>query len=83
MESYLFPAVDMGVMASSVTAAIVLSPIVLQVETKMAPTTTTMAMTNKMHHSVPSTLPSNPCLRENKGKGDKGKDGGHCHGRQW
>ncbi len=30
----------------------------------------------------PSTLPSNPCPREGKGKGNEGKDGGH-HRRRW
>jgi hypothetical protein len=37
--SHLFLATDIGVMALSVAAAIVLGTVVLQVETKLAPTT--------------------------------------------
>ncbi len=81
LVSHLFPAVDIGITASSVAAAVVLGAIVPQVETKMASTTMTMAMKNEMHHDAPSTLPSDPCPREGKGKGNEGKDGGHrCRG---
>ncbi len=76
-------AADIGVMASSVAAAIDLGAIVPRVETKMAPTTTTMATTNKTHHGAPSTPPSNPRPREGKGKGDEGEGDGPRRGRQW
>jgi hypothetical protein len=33
----------------------------------------TMATTNEMHHCAPSTLLSNPPLREGKGKGKRAK----------
>jgi hypothetical protein len=36
--SHLFPAMDIGLTASSVATAVVLGTVVLQVETKMAPT---------------------------------------------
>jgi hypothetical protein len=78
--SRLFLAADIGVMALSVATAIVLGAVVLQVETKIVPTTT-RATTNKMHHSAPSTPPSNLCLREGKGEGSEGKSGGNCCGR--
>jgi hypothetical protein len=81
--SHLFPAMDIGGTALSVAAAIFLSAVVPQVETKTAPTTTAVATTNEMRHGAPSTLPSNPCLREGKSKGNEGKDGGHRCGRQW
>jgi hypothetical protein len=83
MMSHLFLAMDIGIMASSVAAAIVLSAVVPQVETKMASTMTTMAMMNEMRHGVPSTPPSYPCPRENKGKGNKGKGGGRRCRRWW
>jgi hypothetical protein len=83
MVSHLFPATDIGMMALSVTAAVVFGAVLQQVETKMAPTTMTVVMTNEMHHSAPYTLPSNPCPRESKGKGNEGKGGGHHRGRRW
>jgi hypothetical protein len=83
MVSHLFPAADIGVMALSVAAAAVLGAVVLQVETKMAPMMTTLATKNEMHHGAPSTLPSYPHPREGKGKGNEGKGGSHCCGRQW
>ncbi len=75
----------MGVMVSSVSAAVVLGAIVLRAETKMAPTTTSMVMMNKMRHGAPSTLASDPCPIEGKGKGvvNEGKGGGHLCGRWW
>ncbi len=79
--SYLFPAADIGVMALSAAAAVVLGTFVLLVETKMVPTKTTVATTNGTCHGTPSTLMSNPPLREGKGKGNEGKDGGCHHGR--
>jgi hypothetical protein len=83
--SHLFLAADIGVTASSVAAAVVLGTIVLQVEIKMAPTTMTVVTTNETCHSMPSTPPSNPHLREGKGecRGDEGKGGSPCHGRRW
>ncbi len=48
--SHLFLAVDIGITALSITAAIVLGAIVPREETNMAPTTTTMVMMNKMHY---------------------------------
>jgi hypothetical protein len=83
MVSHLFPVTDISVMASSVTMAILLDPVIPPVETKMVPTTRTMATMNEMHHRAPSTLPSDPHPREGKGKGNEGKDGSHHHGRQW
>jgi hypothetical protein len=83
MVSHLFPAADIGGMALSVTAAVVLSAIILQVKTKMAPMMMTVATTNEMHHGAPSTPPSNPCLREGEGEGNEGKGGGHQRGRWW
>ncbi len=80
---HLFPAADISVTASSVTAAVVLGAAILRVETKMAPTTKTMVTMNEMHHGMPSTLPSNPCLREGKGEGDEGKGGSRHCGRRW
>jgi hypothetical protein len=65
----LLQAADIDVTASPVATAVVLGAVVQQVETKMVPTTTTVAMTNKMHHGAPSTLPSNPHPREGKSKG--------------
>jgi hypothetical protein len=55
MVAHLFLAADIGVTALSVAAAIVLGAIIPWVETKMAPTTMTVATTNEMHHSSPST----------------------------
>ncbi len=81
MSSYLFPAVDIGGMASSIAATVVLGAIVLQVETKMVPTTTTVAMMNETCHGAPSTPPSDPCPRE--GEGDEGEGGGCRRGRGW
>jgi hypothetical protein len=63
----------------------------------MAPTTTTVATKNETCHGAPSTLPSNPCPREGKDKGNESKDGNaivaatinrrHCqqrrHRRHW
>jgi hypothetical protein len=71
--------------ASSVAAAVVLGAIVPRVETKMIPMTTTVTTMNETCHGAPSTLPSNLCPREGKGKseGNEGKDGGHRCGRQW
>jgi hypothetical protein len=83
MVSHLFPATDIGVTALSVTTAVVLGAIVLQVETKMTPTTTTMTTMNEKHYGVPSTLPSNPCPKEGEGKGNEDKGGGFCCGRWW
>ncbi len=80
---HLFLATDIGMTASSVATAIVLGTIVLQVETKMAQITTTVATKNEMRHSAPSIPPSNPCLEEGKGKGNEGEGGGHCRGRWW
>jgi hypothetical protein len=74
--SHLFPAAVISVEASSVTTAIVLGAIVLQMETKMVPTTTTVATANKMCHGMPSTPPSNPHPKESKG-------GGHHCGSWW
>ncbi len=83
--SQLFQAGDIGVMALSVAATIILGAVVLRVETKMAPTTTTVATTNETRHGMPSTLPSDPHPRKGKGegKGAEGKGGGHHHGRWW
>jgi hypothetical protein len=74
MVSHLFPAVDIGVMAATVIAAVILSAIVPQVETKMAPTTTSVATMNETCHGMPSTLPSDPHPRE--GKGNEAECGG-------
>ncbi len=82
MVFHLFPAVDIGMMTSSVTAAVVLGAHVPQVETKMAPTRMTIVTTNETHHGMPSTLPSSPCLREGKGESNEGEGGGCCCGRQ-
>jgi hypothetical protein len=81
--SHPFPAMDISMTALSVAVAIVLGAIVLLVETKMVPTTTTVATTNEMHHGAPSTPPSDPCPRESKGKGNGGEGGRHCCGRWW
>ncbi len=70
--SHLFPAADIGVMASSVAVAVVLGAVILGVETNLVPTTMTVATMDETRHSAPSTLPSNPCLREGKGEGDAG-----------
>ncbi len=77
------PAMDIGITALSVAAAIILDAVIPRVETKMASTKTTMATTNETRHSVPSTPLSDPCPREDKGKGDEGKDGGRRHRRWW
>ncbi len=81
--SHLFLAMDIGVTASSVAAAVNLSAVVPWVETKMPSTTTTVVTTNETHHGMPSTLPSNPSPREGEGKGNEGKDGGHCCNSWW
>ncbi len=83
LVSCLFPAVDIGVTTLSVATVVILGAVVPRVETKMAPMMTIMATRNEMRHGAPSTLLSNPCPREDKGKGDEGEDGGHCRGRQW
>ncbi len=83
MVSHLFLAVDIGVTASSVATAVFLGAVVPLVETKMAPTMTAMAATNKTLHGALSTPLSNPHPMKGKGKGNKGEDGGRCHGRQW
>jgi hypothetical protein len=81
--SHLFQAADNGVLALVVAAAVILGAGVLRVETKMAPTMTTRAKPKEMCHITPSNPLSNPCLREGKGKGNQGKDGGHCRRRWW
>jgi hypothetical protein len=81
MVSHLFPAVDISKTALFVGVAAILGTVVPQVETKIAPLTTTMAVMNEMHHCALSTLPSKPCLRE--GDGDEGEGGGRHRGRQW
>jgi hypothetical protein len=58
--SHLFPAVDIGVTGSSVAEAVFLGAVVPWVETKMAPTTTTVATTNETRHGTPS--PRHPIL---------------------
>jgi hypothetical protein len=81
--SHLFPAADIGVTALSVAAVVILGTVVPQVETKIVPMTMIVATRNETRHGMPSTLPSNPRPREDKGKGDEGEGGGHCCGRQW
>ncbi len=81
--SHLFLATDICMEALSVAVAVNLGDVVLQAETKMVPTTKTVATTKETHHGAPSTLPSNPCPREGKSKGNEGKGGGHCYGRRW
>jgi hypothetical protein len=81
--SYIFPATDIGVTALSNTAAIILGTIFLRIETKLAPTTKTVAITNETRNGMPSNLPSDPCPREGKGKGNESKGGGHHRGRGW
>jgi hypothetical protein len=81
--SHFFPAADIGVTASSDATAIVLGTVVPKVVTKMAPTTMAMATMCELHHSMPSTLSSNPHPREGMGEGYKSKGGSHCCGRQW
>ncbi len=76
-------AADVSMMSSFVAVAIVLGAVVPQVETKLAPATTTMATMNEMHHGAPSTMPSDPRPREGKGKGYEDVGGRHCHGRWW
>ncbi len=83
MVSHLFPALDIGMTASSVIAAIVLGAFVLRVDTKMVPTMMTLEKTNEMHHSTPFIPPSDPHPREGKGKGNEGKSGGHGRGSWW
>ncbi len=61
--SHLFPAADIGVTALPVTVAVVLGAIVPQVESKMAPTTMTVATMNETCHGALSTPPSDPHLR--------------------
>jgi hypothetical protein len=53
--SHLFPAAYLDMTALSVAMAINLGSPVPQVETKMAPMMTTMAMTNETRHGAPST----------------------------
>jgi hypothetical protein len=81
--SYLFLAANIGMTALSVAAAIILGAFAPQVETKMVPTTKTMATMNEMHHGAPSTPPSDPCLRKGKGDGNESKDGSRCCWRPW
>jgi hypothetical protein len=57
---HLSPAADVSMTASSVAVANIVGAVVPQVETKMAPTTMTVATTNETCHGAPSTLPSNP-----------------------
>ncbi len=80
--SHLFLAMYIGITASSVAATIVLRAVVSRVETKMVSTTTTVAIMNEMRHGTPSSLLSDPCLREGEGKGEEGKDDGQ-HRRRW
>ncbi len=65
--SHLFLAADIGMRALSVAAAIFLGAVLLQVEMKTAPTTTTMATRNETHHGALSTPPFDPPPREGKG----------------
>jgi hypothetical protein len=81
--SCLFSSTDIGVTASSIAGVVILGAVILQVETKMVPTTTTMATTNEACHGMPSTPLSNHCLREGKGKGNESKGGRRHCGRQW
>ncbi len=83
--SPLFPAADIGVSASSVTAAVVLGAVIPRVETKMVPMKATVATTNETPHRTPSTLLSDSHPREGKGKGkdDDGEGGGRRRGRRW
>jgi hypothetical protein len=83
MVSHLFPAVDIGMTALSVAAAINLGAIIPQVEIKMAPTITAVATINETHHSVLSTPPSKFHPRENESKGDESKDGHRCCEKWW
>jgi hypothetical protein len=69
--------------ASSVAMADVLGAVVPQVETKMAPMTTTMMTTNETHHRAPSNPPSDPRPREGEGKGDEDKGGSRRCRRRW
>ncbi len=75
MASYLFPAVVIDAMASSIATDIVLSNIIPQMETKMAPTTKTVATMNETRHGALSTLPSYSRPRES--------EGGGCHCWSW
>ncbi len=79
---HIFLAVEIGVMALSAAVTVILGASIPQVETKMAPMTMTVATTNETCHSAPSTLPSNPCPREGKGKDDEGEGDSCRHGRQ-
>jgi hypothetical protein len=54
--SYLLPAADIGVMALSVIAAVVLGAVVLRVETKLELMTTTMPTTRRALHSAVQSL---------------------------
>ncbi len=81
--SHLFLAADISVTALSVATAVVPGAVVLQVETKMAPTTTTVTMANEMRHGVPSTPPSDPRPREAGGDEDENKGDSRCCGRLW
>ena len=67
MVSYLFPDTDIDMTALSVAAAIFLSAIVLQAETKTEPTMMTMVTMNETRHGKPSTQPFDPHPREGKG----------------
>jgi hypothetical protein len=69
-------------LASSVAAAVILGAVVPQVEAKMAPMVTTVTTMNETRHGAPSNPPSNPCLREGKGKSNEDEGGGCCCGRQ-
>jgi hypothetical protein len=74
---HLFPAAYINM------TAVVLGAVIPSVETTMAPTKMTVMTTNEMHHSTPSTLPSNPHPREGEGEGNEGKGVGRCRGKQW
>ncbi len=63
--------------------AVVLGAVVPQVETKMVPTTMTVATTNETRNGMPSTLLSNPCWREGEFEGNEGEGGRRHHGRRW
>jgi hypothetical protein len=81
--SHVFPAADIGMMALSISVAIVHGAIVLLLETKMATMTMTVVRINEMHHGPPSTPLSDSRLREGKGEGNERKGyGRHC-GRWW
>ncbi len=58
MVSHLFLAMVIGARTLSIAVAVVLGTIVLQMETKMAPTTKTVVKTNETRHGMLSTPPS-------------------------